>query len=92
MLEAVGDDDLRAIVAKLVELAKGGDLAAIREVLNRAVGRPAEPPDPDNLDVTETELARRRSVARRALGQAERAERLDRLPLAQQLAELELGL
>ena len=38
--EAVTDDDLRAVVAKLVELAKGGDLAAIRELLDRTIGKP----------------------------------------------------
>lgn len=40
LLDAVTDDDLRAIVKVLVDRAKGGDLAAIREVLDRMVGRP----------------------------------------------------
>lgn len=44
LYEAVTDDDLRAIVAKLVESAKGGDIAAAREVLDRLLGRP-EPID-----------------------------------------------
>jgi hypothetical protein len=39
-LESVTDDDLRAIIAKLVEMAKGGDLAAIRELLDRMLGKP----------------------------------------------------
>jgi hypothetical protein len=39
-LDAVTADDLRAIVAKLVTMAKGGDLAAIREVLDRTLGKP----------------------------------------------------
>jgi hypothetical protein len=40
LLESVTDDDLRAVVAKLIEMAKGGDLAATRELLDRLVGKP----------------------------------------------------
>ena len=40
LLDAVTDDDLRAVIAKLVEMAKGGDLAAIRELLDRMIGKP----------------------------------------------------
>jgi hypothetical protein len=32
--------DAAAITRKLVEMAMGGDLAAIRELLNRAIGKP----------------------------------------------------
>lgn len=49
----VTPDDLRAIVAVLVDAAKQGDIQACREVLNRVCGRPgladdlaAEKPDP----------------------------------------------
>lgn len=51
ILEAVSDDDLRAIVGKLVEQAKAGDLAAAREVFNRLVGKPTEAIDPDRMDL-----------------------------------------
>jgi len=37
---AVTDDDMTAIVAKLVAMAKEGNLAAIREVLDRTTGKP----------------------------------------------------
>ena len=40
LVEAVTEDDLRQVVTKLVELAKGGDLAAIRELLDRTMGKP----------------------------------------------------
>jgi hypothetical protein len=40
MLDAVSDDDVRAVTAKLVEKAKSGDLGAIRELLDRVVGKP----------------------------------------------------
>jgi 5-hydroxyisourate hydrolase-like protein (transthyretin family) len=40
MLDAVTAEDIRAVVAKLIEQAKAGDLAAIREVLDRTLGKP----------------------------------------------------
>jgi hypothetical protein len=40
LLAAVSDDDLRAVVSTLVEMAKAGDLAAIRELLDRVLGKP----------------------------------------------------
>ena len=39
MLDVVGEDDMRAVVLKLVELAKGGDLRAIDLLLNRTLGK-----------------------------------------------------
>jgi hypothetical protein len=42
LLEAVGDDDIRAVVARLFEQAKGGDVQAAKLVLEYAVGRPAQ--------------------------------------------------
>ena len=39
LMDAVTEDDLRAVVAKLKK-AKEGDIAAIREVLDRALGKP----------------------------------------------------
>jgi hypothetical protein len=50
LLEAVSEDDLRAIARTLVKKAKGGDLPAIRELLNRVIGKApddveAGPPD-----------------------------------------------
>ncbi len=38
---AVSEDDIRAIVAKLVELAKAGDIQAANLLLTRALGKPA---------------------------------------------------
>ncbi len=42
LLQAVTVGDIKAIVGKLVEQAKGGDIAAIRELLDRAIGKPVE--------------------------------------------------
>jgi len=59
MLEAVSEDDVRAIIAALVKRAKAGDLSAAREILNRLVGKPGyiEQADPDRVDLHEAELA-----------------------------------
>ena len=62
ILEAVSDDDLKDIVQALVEKAKGGDVIAVRELLNRLVGRPTDAVDLDRqeLEQKKTELASRR--------------------------------
>ena len=62
LLDAVSDDDLRAVVAKMVEKAKAGDVAAAREVLTRTIGKPTDAIDPD-LDFDEEDADRRRTKA-----------------------------
>jgi len=42
LLGAVTPDDVECVTAKLVELAKAGNVQAIREVFDRTVGRPTE--------------------------------------------------
>jgi hypothetical protein len=42
LLRAVKPDDIEAAVAKLVEKAKAGELPAIKELLDRCLGRPKE--------------------------------------------------
>ena len=42
LLNAVSEEDMREVIAKLVELAKSGDTRAIRELLDRVLGRPVE--------------------------------------------------
>jgi hypothetical protein len=39
-MNAVTEDDLRAIIKTLIREAKGGDMMAIREVLDRCIGKP----------------------------------------------------
>lgn len=41
LLRSVGPDDIREIVRALVEKAKSGDVQAIRELLDRVLGKPA---------------------------------------------------
>ncbi len=40
LMQTVTENDLRTVLNKLVRLAKGGDLAAIRELLDRVFGKP----------------------------------------------------
>jgi len=53
MLDALKPEDLRAILGKMVEAAKEGDVAAARLVLAYGVGKPAPAVDPDTLDIQE---------------------------------------
>lgn len=39
LLETVTPDDLKAVVVKLIELAKGGDLAAAKIIIDRTCGK-----------------------------------------------------
>ena len=57
LLDAVSDDDLQAIVTKLVEMAKGGDLRAMKEVLDRTLGKPQEADFIERLEAIEASLA-----------------------------------
>ena len=50
LLDQVSEDDLRDIVRAMVVRAKGGDMAAAKELLNRVLGRPAVAPMPPDED------------------------------------------
>jgi hypothetical protein len=52
-LAAITPDDVRAILAKMAELALAGDVQAAKLVLAYGIGRPAATADPDRLDVQE---------------------------------------
>jgi hypothetical protein len=56
LLDAVSDDDLLAVVRKLVDQAKGGDTAAAKLLLLYTIGKPAVAVDPDTLDRDEWRL------------------------------------
>jgi hypothetical protein len=42
LVDAVSEDDIRAIITKLVSLAKDGDMIAARILFDRVLGRPIE--------------------------------------------------
>ena len=56
ILDAVSEEDLRAMIAALVEQAKGGDVVAARELFDRLVGRPAAATDPEQRALEERRL------------------------------------
>lgn len=59
MLDAVTEDDVRAILGKLVELAKDGSAQAAKEVLDRCLGRAVEADLIERLEQLEEALAAR---------------------------------
>ncbi len=59
MLAAVSDKEMKAIVKKLVELAKRGNVPAAKEVLDRCLGRPVEADLLERLEELEELLSQR---------------------------------
>ena len=59
MLAAVSDKEMKAVVKKLVELAKGGNVPAAKEVLDRCLGRPVEADLLERLEELEELLSQR---------------------------------
>ncbi len=59
LLKAVTTADMKAIISKLVEKAKGGDVRAAREVIDRCVGRPTEADLIERLERLESNLMER---------------------------------
>ncbi len=62
MLDVVEEEDLQAIVRKLIQLAREGDVAAARLVLAYTLGKPAETVDPDRVDIDDWQLQQEASV------------------------------
>lgn len=57
LLSAVTPEELAAITATLVQLAKDGNVAAIREVFDRTLGKPVESDLLERLEALESLLA-----------------------------------
>jgi len=53
LLAAVTPADIQAIIRKLIELARAGDVVAAREVMQRAIGNAAEGEMNERLDILE---------------------------------------
>jgi hypothetical protein len=62
LCQAVSQQDIQAIAHRLVVQAQAGDVAAAKLLLAYAVGKPAEPADPDTLDQHEWGVLRRTPV------------------------------
>ena len=59
LMEAVGEREITEIAETLLGLAKGGDMAATRELLLRTLGRPIEADILDRLERLEEALVER---------------------------------
>lgn len=56
VVEVLTDEDLRAIVDKMIDDAKNGDKAAVKLLLSYAIGKPTVPVcQPDHVDTHELE-------------------------------------
>src|SRR5688572_1230512 len=56
LLETVTEDDMRAVAAQLVAMARGGNLPAIKELIERTLGRSVEADFLERLDELEKHL------------------------------------
>jgi hypothetical protein len=63
-LEAIGDDDLKALARQLHADALAGDREAARLVLAYVIGRPVDAVDPDQADLHEWQLLAEASPTR----------------------------
>jgi hypothetical protein len=70
-LDSVSGDDVEAILAKMVELAKQGDVPAARLVLQYTLGRPVPSAHPDRLDRDEVEAFQANAMRRDAFSLVE---------------------
>ncbi len=56
LLAEVGDEDFKAVARRLVELAKEGDLPAVRELFDRMLGKPKGSAELLEEEITTAEL------------------------------------
>jgi hypothetical protein len=64
---AVTEEDMQAVAGQLATQAKLGHLAAIKLLLAYVLGKPAEPVNPDTLDVQEWQLYQQTPVTSEAM-------------------------
>ncbi|MBY0524289.1 MAG: hypothetical protein K2R98_12865 [Gemmataceae bacterium] len=67
LVRSVAEQDISDIAAALLRAARDGNVAAAKLLLAYCIGRPAETPDPDRLDVDEWNLVREMSVPGRQM-------------------------
>lgn len=81
MFDAVSPDDLRAVVGKLIEVAKGGDVAAAKLIFERTLGKSCVDRPPLSLEEVEQSLEERLKQHARITDEliyaVERIERLE---------------
>ena len=59
LMESVTEKDMRAVAARLISLAKGGNIQAIKELLDRTLGKPHEADLIERLEQLEQALLHR---------------------------------
>ena len=72
LLSAVTEDDMRAVVGKLVTMAKGGDVPAIKLLLDRVLGKVVAIEEPPASCTPEKMAEMKAALAERIRGIAER--------------------
>ena len=73
LINSVTEDDFKAIVFRLVERAKNGNLQAIKLVFAYLLGTPKPVVEPDELDLNEMHLAHQEALAAETLQEAQLA-------------------
>jgi hypothetical protein len=76
LLDAITDDDIERVAKLLIEKSLAGDLAAVKLLLQYAIGKPQVVAEPDRVDIDEWELARDRVIPA-----AEMTERIGAMPI-----------
>ena len=62
LMNAVTESDMRAVATRLVSLAREGDVAAIKVLFDRTLGRPQEADFIERIERVEELLAERAAV------------------------------
>jgi hypothetical protein len=70
LINSVTEEDMQAIVYKLVDRARYGNLQAIKLLFSYLLGTPKPVVDPDELDLHEMQLAQQTALAEKALRDA----------------------
>jgi hypothetical protein len=84
LLNTVTSTDIEEVVHKLISMAKGGDVAAIKELLDRTIGKPVTAVELSGADGEPLQLVRFQHVIMQALSEFPEA----RIAVAIRLKEL----
>ena len=66
LIDAITEEDIKDIATAMLIKARAGDVAAAKLVFSYVLGRPAEAPDPDRLDLDDWQLLHEKVVTDQA--------------------------